>query len=67
MAERGGFGPPIEPNKIKGSVGVWTQELTHATVLPPEVCEIRDAWKTLPEHIRLSILALVRSVKGGVL
>jgi hypothetical protein len=67
MAERGGFGPPTIYNKDRVSAGVLTQDLTHAPVLPPEVCEIRDAWKALPEHIRLSILALVRSVKGGVL
>ena len=61
MAERGGFGPPIEPNKIKGSVCLGTQKGT----TPPELVEVADAWQALPEHIRLSILALVRSVKGG--
>jgi hypothetical protein len=62
MAERGGFGTPVEPNKIKGSIYSGTEKGT----TPPEIIEIADRWQELPEHIKLSILALVRSVKGGV-
>lgn len=66
MAERGGFETPIKPNKNGPPDGVLTQDLTHALELHPELLEIVTAWDRLPEHIRLSVLALVRTSKGGV-
>ena len=65
MAERGGFECPIQPNKNGPSVDVGTHLGTHAPTLCPELREIADNWDALPEHIRLSVLALVRTVKGG--
>ena len=61
MAERGGFGPPIESNSTNAFLHSGTEKGT----IPPELVEVVDGWQALPEHIRLSILALVRSVKGG--
>ena len=65
MAEREGFERPIQPNENGVSEGVLTQDLTHVPALCPELCEIAENWDSLPEHIRLSVLALVRTVKGG--
>ena len=65
MAERGGFGTPVLSNKIKVETASLTDNLTHAPVMCQELREISVAWDTLPEHIRLSVLALVRTVKGG--
>ena len=66
MAERGGFGPPQKPNKNGPPVDAGTQLGTHVPTLPPELREIAENWEALPEHIRLSVLALVRTSKGGV-
>lgn len=65
MAERGGFGCPIQPNKNGPPVDTGTQLGTHDPALPPELKEILAAWDGLPDHIRLSVLALVRASKGG--
>ena len=65
MAERGGFERPIQPNENGPSVDAGTLIGTHAATLCPELREITDSWDKLPEHIRLSVLALVRTVKGG--
>ena len=65
MVEAGGVEPPLKPCKIAGSDESLTHQLTHGKILCPELCEIMDSWESLPDHIRLSMLALVRSVKGG--
>ena len=65
MAERGGFGCPTQPNKNGPPVDVGTLLGTLAPTLCPELREIADSWDKLPEHIRLSVLALVRTSKGG--
>jgi len=65
LVPEGGLEPPRKPNESGPSGGVLTQDLTHAANPRPELREIASAWDTLPEHIRLSVLALVRASKGG--
>ena len=65
MVLGGGLEPPSKPNKTGVENDTGTQIGTHAPTLPPELLEIVDVWEHLPEHIRLSVLALVRTVKGG--
>ena len=65
MVLGGGLEPPSKPNKTGVENDTGTQIGTHAPVLCPELREIADSWENLPEHIRLSVLALVRTVKGG--
>jgi len=65
MAERGGFEPPQKPNGNKPLIGAGTLIGTHEREIVPELREIVNQWHSLPEHIRLSVLALVRASKGG--